>query len=160
MKKSIYALIFAFIALIASGVALGVVVTNSGQSDQPVLSDSVLVAPQTGNIEPVFTTKGDVLGYYELEWNKRIVDSVFFNMPYNVLENVAAVVTARQPECSKKDIALEYLKNSNIYKYLDEPADDTPPDISTEAMLLNDSTGPHDTQHDTIIDGVKYKKIE
>lgn len=153
MKKSIFALIFALIALIASGITLGVTITSSND-EQPV-SDSI-PAIETPNImaEPVFITKGDILGYYELEWNKRIVDSVFMSIPYTALENVAAVVTGQLPECTKKDVVLEYLKNSNVYKFL-EPTE-TPPDITVENIIATDSA----PAHDTIIDGIKYKKIE
>jgi len=155
MKKSIFALIIAIIALIASGIALGVIVTTPGQTDQPV-SDSIS-AVETPNImaEPVFITKGDILGYYELEWNKRIVDSVFMSIPYTALENVAAVVTGQLPECTKKDIVLEYLKNSNVYKFLGPT--ETPPDITVENIIATEDSAP---AHDTIIDGIKYKKIE
>ena len=132
MKKGIYLLLALLVAVVAA-------VTTSWcyhrfyepQSDwvqqdsiESVAIDSAIA--QMSN--PVFHSADDVLQFYERGVEQKFIDSIFYNIPIQTIEQVAQVVTSRiRDGATEKEIVIEYLRNyHDIYQYL--KADDTPPD--------------------------------
>lgn len=129
MKKGIYLLLALLVAVIAA-------VTTSWcyhrfyepQTDW-VQQDSIESATIGNPVEAqVFYSADDVLQFYERGVEQKFIDSIFYSIPVQTIEQVAQVVTSRIRDGStEKEIVIEYLRNyHDIYQYL--KADDTPPD--------------------------------
>lgn len=157
MNKVTFAIVLAFLALIAGGVALGYVATTPGDNNEPqvtVVDDSVItnnVIAQVSN--PVFTTVDEVLSYQSQKWDELFIDSVFSNIPPEILEIVAKVRLGRLQQVTKKELVIEYLQHhQDIYKYIATDSIPLPPARAVDDILSCDTA-------DTVINGKPYKLL-
>ena len=132
---------------------MGVFVTGTLSSCER-LHHSVDENSTTVKVEPLeFATVNEVLVFQLDKQNQKLYDSIFCNMPTEVLTNVSKVCLDKKP-ATQEDICKEYLAHKNIYDVLVVPPDN------------NKNSNNNDTVHlsvnakDTIIDGKRYQLVQ
>lgn len=129
---------------------------------QEYVDSTVAVAAQN-LINPLFTNVDDVLAFREKSLEGQAIDDAFNSMPEEVLTNVAGVCIKREGHVSKRTIIYEYRANRDVYDNLPAQAanNDTSIQETTKTPADTVKRRPDGTitykQHDTIIDGKKYK---
>lgn len=126
--------------------------------DEPPQTEELTVSQQIQEfLDPSFENSNDVLLFRRALLQDAYIDSVFYAIPNDVLENVAIVAINKQGRVTKEGIVVEYMNNQDVYNNLPPPdkttetSNDTPtttvtstssggePDRSTQVESENDS---------------------
>lgn len=108
---------------------------------------------------PLFTSDTEAVVFYDDFVDEVATDSIFTNMPRDVLINVARVVSKQKEVFDVKDIVEEYLRHySTVYRHL-RPDNIEP--VPTEIQLSDTTraTIRSEDEEDTVINGKLYKVI-
>lgn len=92
------------------------------KDEPPQTTEELTVSQQIQEfLDPSFENSNDVLLFRRALLQDAYIDSVFYALPNDVLENVAAVVINKQGRATKETIVVEYSNNSEVYNNLPPP---------------------------------------
>lgn len=90
--------------------------------DEPPQTEELTVSQQIQEfLDPSFESSNDVFLFRRACLQDAYIDSVFYALPNDVLENVASVVINKQGRATKETIVVEFMNNQDIYNNLPPP---------------------------------------
>ena len=172
MKKAIlYTLLLFGVVLLSIASSLGTYYAAE-KFIQPSQEDTAFVhqiALQSIDevLYPTFHNMNEMWTFHDRMAQDYVNDSIFANMPADVLTNITMVVLGRQGSATQADIVMEYRQHyGDIYQYLGNPND---PPISDQSSQQQQTTDDNHRQSptvgraagdtDTVIEGTRYRPV-
>jgi len=126
--------------------------------DEPPQTEELTVSQQIQEfLDPSFENSNDVLLFRRALLQDAYIDSVFYALPNDVLENVAAVVINKQGRATKETIVVEYSNNSEVYNNLPPPdAKATDSNFTAPTATVASTSKSEDNSDSVTINGKTY----